>query len=365
MKPMPDTVTIACFITAHGFGHACRAAAIMEAILRLCPDTRFELFTTSPYEIFASSIGGNFGYHPVCGDIGIVQSSPLKENLPATCDQLDRLFPLDPSKVEHLAADLVRLDCRIVICDISPLGIEVARSAGLASVLVENFTWDWIYQSYQPSEPRLGPHIEYLSAVFRRADHHIQTQPLCRPATGALCTAPISRRIRSDRHQVRKRLGISEREKMVLLSMGGIPDRHTFLSQFPEKLEWHLVVAGADPTHTPRQRVMLLPVFSELLHPDLVAAADVLVGKAGYSTVAEAYHCGIPFGYIQRPRSPECTVLESFIDRQLPSLAISAASYGSGDWINEVHDLFHLPRGERGKVNGADEVANYVSTLWG
>lgn len=361
---MPDTVTIAYFITPHGFGHACRAASIMEAILRRYPDTRFELFTTSPYDIFASAIGSNFGYHPVCGDIGFVQSSPLKENLPATCDQLDRLFPLDPSKVEHLAADLVRLNGRLVICDISPLGIEVARSAGLVSVLVENFTWDWIYQSYQPLEPRLGAHIEYLSAVFRRADHHIQTLPICRPATDALHTAPISRRIRLDRNQVRKKLGISEREKMVLLSMGGIPDQHTFLSQLPEKLEWHLVVAGADPTHTPRQRVKLLPAFTELYHPDLVAAADVLVGKAGYSTVAEAYHCGVPFGYIQRPRSPESAVLESFIDRQLPSLALSAASYGSGDWIKDVPDLFHLPRGEQGRANGADEVAAYVSTLW-
>jgi hypothetical protein len=360
---MPDAPTIAYFITAHGFGHACRAAAIMEAILRRHPKTRFELFTTSPRDLFAASIGDDFGYHPVNGDIGMVQLSPLKEDLPATCDQLDRLFPTSPSKVAQMADDLVRLNCNLVICDIAPLGIEVARSAGITSVLVENFTWDWIYRSYEPLAPRFGPHIQYLTAVFRSADHHIQTRPVCRPATDALITAPISRRSRSDRGQVRRRLGISEEDKMILVSMGGIPDRHAFLSRLPEKLEWHLVVAGADTTHSPRQRVRLLSTLAEFFHPDLVAAADVLVGKAGYGTVAEAYSCGIPFGYIKRPRSPESTVLESFIDRHLSSMAIPAASYASGEWIRKVPDLLRLPRGEQGNANGADDVANYISKL--
>ncbi|MEJ2156746.1 MAG: hypothetical protein P8X96_15515 [Desulfobacteraceae bacterium] len=360
---MPHNLAIAYFITAHGFGHACRAAAVMEAILQRYPETRFELFTTSPQELFASSIGHGFGYHPINSDIGVVQLSPLEEDLSATCDQLDRAFPFKTSMVDEIAGDLIQLKCRLVICDISPLGIEVARSAGIESVLVENFTWDWIYRSYQSSEPRFGPHIQYLVDVYRHADHHIQSPPICRPATDAVGMSPISRRVRSERHQVRKRLGISDEEKMVLLSMGGIPDRHAFLSQLPEALEWYLVVAGAGANQSPRKRIRLLPTFSEFFHPDLMAAADALVGKAGYSTVAEAYHCGIPFGYIKRPRSPESAVLESFIDRYLPSMAIPAAAYPSGEWITKLPDLFCKPRSEEKKVNGADQVADYIGKL--
>ncbi len=360
---MPDNLTIAYFITDHGFGHACRAASVMEAFLRRYPQVRFELFTTSPSEIFASSIGRKFGYHPVNGDIGIVQLNPLEEDLSATCDQLDRAFPFKPSMVDEIAGDLIQLKCRLAICDISPLGIEVARSAGIESVLVENFTWDWIYRNYQSSEPRFGPHIQYLAAVFRHADHHIQTPPICCPDANAVHLSPICRRIRSDRRQVRKRLGIPEAEKMILLSMGGIPDRHDFITRLPESLEWYLVVAGAGTVHSPRKKVKLLPTFSEFFHPDLMGAADALVGKAGYSTVAEAYHCGIPFGYINRPRSPESAVLESFIDRYLPSMAIPAAAYTSGEWITKLPDLFSIPRGEEKKVNGADQVADYIGKL--
>jgi len=360
---MPDTITIAYFITDHGFGHACRSAAVMEALLHRCPQIRFELFTTCPRRIFEMSIGDGFGYHRVNGDIGMVQLNPMQEDLSATCDQLDSLLPYKQTEVEELAATLIRLNCRIVICDIVPLGIEVARTAGLPSVLVENFTWDWIYQGYLSNEKRFRPHIDYLAAVFRRTEHHIQTHPFCKPETDAVHTAPISRRNRSSRNLVRRKLGIAEEDKMVLLSMGGVPDPHTFLSLLPDDLDWHLVVAGADRAHTLRNKVMLLPTHSDYFHPDLMAAADVMIGKAGYSTVAEAYQCGIPFGYIKRPRSPESAALEVFIERHLPSTAISTSSYTSGRWVEKVPPLLSLPRALQQTVNGADEVAVYIGKL--
>ena len=123
---MPGHTIIAYFITDHGFGHACRAAAVMEAVLRLDPQVRFELFTTCPRTIFEASIGEGFGYHLVNGDIGMVQLNPLQEDLSATCDQLDLRLPYHRTEVDGLAADLDRLNCRMVICDIAPLGIEAA-----------------------------------------------------------------------------------------------------------------------------------------------------------------------------------------------------------------------------------------------
>ncbi len=362
---MPDHITIAFFVTDHGFGHACRAAAVMEAFLRLDPQVRFEVFTTSPRYIFEASIGDGFGYHPVSGDIGMVQLNPLQEDLSATCDQLDMHLPYHQTDVADLASDLNRLNCRMVICDIAPLGIEAALAAGLPSVLIENFTWDWIYRGYHPREQRFGPHIDYLASIFHRADHHIQTQPLCNPATDAFCTEPISRQCRTSRKEVRRKLGIAEEEKMVLLSMGGVSDAHAFLSLLPDNLDWHLVVAGAEGQHPPRKKVTQLPTHSEFFHPDLMSAADAAVGKAGYSTVAEVYHSGIPFGYIKRPHSPESAVLEAFIDDHLPSRVILASSYASGGWIEEVPALLSLGLGKQRTVNGADDVAAYLSKLLG
>ena len=150
---------------------------------------------------------------------------------------------------------------------------------------------------------------------------------------------------------------------MALLSMGGVPDRHTYLSRLPADLNWHLVIAGADTHSSAHPNVHLLPTHSGFFHPDLMAAANAIIGKAGYSTVAEAHHCGVPFGFINRPGSPESAILEAYIERNLPSKAIPPAAYASGEWIAMVPELFELCRKEHEKGNGADEVASYIARL--
>jgi hypothetical protein len=356
-------MNIAYFITPHGFGHASRAAAVMEAILRSCPEIRFELFTTCPLQIFTDTLGDRFGYHPVQTDIGMVQISPLEEDLAATCDQLDRLLPYNNKWVDKLAAQLNLLDCRMVICDIAPLGIGVSQMAGLPSVLIENFTWDWIYESYLTQWPCLEPHIAYLADLVEHVDHHIQTRPLCNPSNNAVLMGPMSRIPRSSSAHVRKQLGVSQEANLVLVSMGGVPDRFEFLSKLPADLDCHLVIPGADAMPCPHKKVITLPKHSSFFHPDLMAAADALIGKAGYSTVAEAYHAGIPFGYIRRPVSPESAVLEVFINAHMPSIDIPTESYNTGEWVDYLPELLRLPRGPLRTDNGADEAARFILNL--
>ena len=354
---------IAYFITPHGFGHASRAAAVMAATSNLITGIRFELFTTCPQWIFEESLETQFGYHPVPTDIGLVQTSPLSEDLPATCRQLNRMLPFDKSVVKGLASEILKLNCRLVICDIAPLGITVARAAGVPSVLVENFTWDWIYSGYLEAEPGLKPHIDYLAEIFRQADHRIQTSPLCRSVDGSMKAAPISRRARSTRSQVRARLGMNETDKMVLVSMGGVPDRFDFLDTLPGRVDPLLVIPGANGRHFSHPKVILLPTHSNFYHPDLIGAADALVAKAGYSTVAEAYQAGLPFAYVRRPQSPESDALEEFIVRHLPSMRISPETYAAGTWIAAFDGLFHLPGSKMQKPNGADQAAGIIGSI--
>jgi hypothetical protein len=355
--------TIAYFITPHGFGHASRSAAVMAALSERTPGIRFELFTTCPRRIFEASLAADFGYHRWASDIGLVQTSPLAEDLTATCRQLDSMLPFDPATVDRLSRRIRELRCRLVICDIAPLGIVTARAAGLPSVLVENFTWDWIYDGYLEAAPGLQPHIEYLSRIFRQTDYHIQTRPLCRPVAGSFQAAPISRRARSAPDKIRARLGIDRTDKMVLVSMGGVPDRFDFLSRLPDDIGAVLVVPGADGRSSPHPGVRLLPTHSSFYHPDLMVAADALVAKSGYSTIAEAYQCGLPFGYVRRPQSPESDALEKFITGQMTGMAITPQAYADGSWIADLPRLLDIPRAAAQPENGDDTAAGIIQSI--
>ncbi len=183
---MTTPVRIAYFITPHGFGHAARAAAVMVALQEIDPALQFDIFTQVPRRFFQDSWVRDFHYYNVCTDIGMVQTTSLREDLPATVRRLETFCPLDTALTTTLAALLRSASCALVLCDIAPMGIVAARAAGVPSVLAENFTWDWIYQGYVQEEPRLARHIAYLRTIFTAADYHIQTAPACCPCPADL-----------------------------------------------------------------------------------------------------------------------------------------------------------------------------------
>jgi len=351
---------IAYFISPHGFGHAARAAALIEALADAAPALSFDIFTTVPEWFFKDSLSAPFRYHRLKTDVGFVQTSPLHEDLAATLSALDGFLPFDPGATSDLADTITNLGCRLVICDIAPLGIAVAKKAALPSVLVENFTWDWLYAGYPRLNGRFQRHIDYLGKVFSNADVHIQTDPICRKTGADLSVPPMSRKPRESPGDVRKTLSIGDGRKMVVVTMGGIQERYGFLERLKTRPEVRFVIPGGADKKRIEDNLLLPPQRSGVYHPDLINACDALVGKAGYSTIAEAFQAGVPFGYVPRPGFPEMPGLVAFIERQMPSMAIAPEDFEAGEWVSRIDALLSIGRVAEARPNGADTAARYL-----
>jgi len=361
------TTTIAYFITPHGYGHATRACAVMAAVQRIDPTVRFEIFTRVPRWLFEQSLDEPFGYHEVMTDIGLAQYDALHEDVAETVRRLEAFVPFRPALVDPLAQQVTALGCTLLVCDVAPLGIAVAHAAGLRSVLIENFTWDWIYAGYAADEPRLLPYIDALATVFASADITIQTEPVCRLRTNDLLTKPVSRVPRLPRAEVRSRLGISTTTTapIVLITMGGLSatGEHSFLDLLEAHPETTFIIPGASAILQHKTNVLLLPNQSSWYHPDLLNAADAVVGKTGYSTVAEAYHAGLPYGYVSRPKFRESAVMDAYIQTHMRGIAFSEDEFRSGTWLDRLPELLALDRIQRNEPNGADQVARFMLDL--
>lgn len=352
------------FITHHGYGHAARSASVIQALLSRRPGARFRLYTRVPSAFFRQGLPA--ASVQVCDcvtDVGLVQPTPIREDLPATVERLDRFLPFDPEIVNRLAAELTAHQCRVVVADIAPLGIAVGKAAGLPTVLIENFTWDWIYREYVRDHPSLAPHITYLREVTAAADHHIQTEPFCAVREGALSVPPVCRPPRTPRDSIRQELRIPDDANLVMIAMGGVPDRYPFVDALAEHERCHFVAPCAIDSISCRGNVTLLPHHSRFYHPDLVHAADAIVAKAGYSTLAEVYHAGLPFGYILRDTFPETPPFEHYLRRHFDGIRIRPEEFYGGRWIRRIPELLSLPRANRGIDNGADHVAEYLLTV--
>lgn len=364
LSPYNSTAkNIAYFISPHGFGHAARACAVIQAALAVQPDLHFHLFTTIPEWFFTNSLESNWTYHSALCDIGLVQKTAFQEDVDATLRELDRFLPSSESKIQHFADRMHALACQFVISDIAPLGLAAAAKAGLPSVLIENFTWDWIYAGYPARRNDFQPWIDYFAGVFKLATYHIQTQPFCGDIVADLITLPVSRKIRLTRPVIREVLHIPPAQRTVLVSLGGVPERmdvSSLKTAFPDTL---FIIPGGSDDERRTENLLLLPHHHPYFHPDLVGASDAVVGKVGYSTISEVYWAGVPFAFISRPAFRESSPLVDFIKHNIAGIELTQKEFENGAWQHQIGTLLDFSIAKRSGMNGADQIASFLASV--
>jgi hypothetical protein len=175
----------------------------------------------------------------------------------------------------------------------------------------------------------------------------IQTEPVCRRADGALTVSPISRAAFSSREETRRRLGLAPDEPALLVTMGGIPERHGFLDRLAASPGVTFLLPGcrdAGDAVSRHANVLRFAPRCGFHHPDLVRAADTVVGKLGYSTVAEVYAAGTPFVFVGRPKFRESVALAQFARAEMGAEEIGLADFRDGGWVGRAQEWTDRPR---------------------
>ncbi len=356
-----NPLRLAFFVSPHGYGHAARSSAVMAA-LHEKTGAEFEVFTTVPRWFFDESIEGLFRYHDVACDVGFVQASALRYDLDRTVEALHGLLPFAQAVVDDLAVRVLDAACTAVLCDIAPLGIAVGERAGLPSVLLESFSWQWLYEPLHERCPALERFSGELDRWWRKATLHIQTEPLCwRDEAVETLVDPISRAPRLEREQARAQLSIHPDARVVVITMGGYGESLPFLERLGTMSDVIFLVTGASET-TREGNLMLFSSQDAIFMPDLLRAADALVAKLGYGIIAEAWSEGLPFAYVSRRDFREMPPLEAFVRRELPGFEITPEDFAQGGWIDRIPELLSFSRRPRAD-SGADHVAEVVSAL--
>ncbi len=361
MTHREQRLCIGCCISAHGFGHATRAMAVMHALGQRLP-VRFKIVTTVPAWLFDETLTtAPFVLYPFPVDIGLVQKNAMEEDLAATIRALDAFYPLAEDRIDLVAS--VFADCQLVLCDIAPLGIAAAKRAGVPSVLIENFTWDWIYAGYVGQWSRLAAHIAYLAELYAQADYRIQAAPASQPVDDALSVAPVARPLRAP-GLVRERLRPIPGQRLVMVSMGGVGGCEISTAPLLKRKDLLFLLTGRSRENEFIHNLRFLGQEDlAWYHPDLVAAADLVVGKLGYSTVAETYQAGASLAYVRRPGFRESDPLAAFVDARMDSWEIGWEQLQNGAWLKTLPLIPGRPFAPTNRANGADQAADFLVDL--
>ncbi len=348
------------FISEHGFGHASRATSIINKLL--CnKNIRILIFSNIAKWFFDKSIAGNFELFNFQTDIGLIQKNPFEEDLEKTLENLEQFYTFETQRLELFCEKLRAENAHLIISDISPIGIQVGKKLEVQTVLIENFTWDWIYEPYVSTHSEFKKFIEINKKLNSLADFHYQTLPVCNRNEKYSLLPPIFREKRHSKEKMRKELGVPLSAKLVLVTMGGIPLTINQISFKFDVKNTFFVIPGSDvKSQITEDNKIFLPHNHNFFHPDLVHASDLVIGKVGYSTIAEVYSANVPFLYIPRENFRESIYLEKFIQSEMIGFPIKQESLVDGTIKEDLLKALDMSAKLNSVENGADMISAII-----
>jgi L-arabinokinase len=240
----------------------------------------------------------------------------------------------------------------LILMDATQFGAAIAKELGIKSILVTNFTWDFIFQEMLKAvqSDLSKEQIEYYQEMIDQCsqdvlsvDHYLQYPggtPLPRGFDhNKIVPGPLlTRQIRNK--NLRNELGISSEKKILLLGFGGHSADWNLQDSFlPDG--WVCLVLRADPKAMPSERFQVMPYDAYV--PDLIHAADAVLGKIGYGFVSECLGGGTALIYIPRVYWPEEAYLENVLTNVYHAgVRLPLSEYNNGNWTPYIQDALNM-----------------------
>jgi UDP:flavonoid glycosyltransferase YjiC (YdhE family) len=383
LRPRGHPLTIALYVSSHGFGHAVRCAALCGALLAECPEVRIVVLTGAPAAIFPPGVEVERGVI----DAGVVQPNSLEIDARATLERYAALVADEPPRIEAEAARLREIGAHVVVADVPAAAFEIAARAGIPGLALGNFSWDWIYEPFVEQHPEHAPLVAHLRGQYARASRLLRL-----PFHGGLTAFPvvedvplIARASQADRRETRRALGLPPETPLVLFSFGG----HASAQPDPERLarmnRYAFVATGAARTtgglsagplsgslsndDAPADRLgpnlYVVPPMADR-YIDLLAACDAAVVKPGYGIVADLIANRVPALYVSRDGYREEPVLVRALEEEARAIAVDREALGALDLGPALDRLLAMDRPWSDRpLDGAAVVARRILEIAG
>ncbi|MCC7125494.1 MAG: hypothetical protein IT178_11650 [Acidobacteria bacterium] len=373
--------TLVAYISGHGFGHAVRTLALLNAVADLRPDLPIVIRAGIPAWLVEKTARPSIRLEPLDADTGAVQHGSLHVDVGETVRRAVQFMtgrrgaagtPDWPRRVDDEVRALERLRAGCVVADLPPLGIAAGHAAGLPTVAFGNFTWDWIYRAY-PGGAALA---DTIGRIYADADLALRL-----PMWGGFETmtdvedVPLVARVSArSRDEVRRAFGWPLDTPLVLPSFGGFGIRTPDLDRLARLDGYHVLVPDLS---TPGGASLLAPTGSLLpldetrmyamgfRYEDVVHAVDVVVSKPGYGIISECAANGTALLYTSRGDFAEYPVLVQAMPDLLRARFIDQETLFTGNWQASLDAVLAEPAPPPPRLDGATVAAHRLLRIRG
>ncbi|WP_392351687.1 hypothetical protein [Parasynechococcus sp.] len=317
--------------SSHGFGHAARDVAVLQALHQLRPDWQLVLSSQLNERVLMSLIGeAPIQIRPCRWDVGMVQADALGSDPDSTLLALEHLHQQLPDLV-RAEAEWIRSCGRpaLVLGDIPPAAAALAARLDAPLVWMSNFGWDDIYAPFGGAFLR---HAEQARASYAtgqlllRCPFDLAMDWGCpEQQLGLVCGT--ARSLPPDLMEALTTLD----QPLIQIGFGGLglPLDGALLERWTS---CHFVMAAPHALVGDR-----CPANLTLL-PEGVRPLDVFpfcarhLGKPGFSTFAEAMAAGVGLHVVERRDFAEVRALLDGLVRHSHHRQLSREQLMQGDW---------------------------------
>src|SRR5262245_56277798 len=347
------------YVSGHGFGHATRTAEVLRAVRSAAPDLPLTVVGAAPEWLFRGAVPGPFRFRASTLDVGVVQADALRMDEGATAARWRQFSDAYPRRLDEEAGWLRRSGAGLVLGDVPPLAFDAAAEAGVPSVALANFSWDWVYRHLGRGWPELRRAAAHSARAYGRCGLLLEL-----PFAGDLGAFArreaipfVARRSRVPREETRRRLGLDADRPAVLLSFGGLG-----LAGFDAAALKGLAGQAVLGPDGPSADVL---AAHGLRYEDVVAAVDVVVSKPGYGIVTDAIAGRTRLVYTDRGDFPEYAVLVEQMPRYLPTAFVSNDDLRAGRLGLALDEAAAKPFPNAPDLGGAEAAAQRLLEAMG
>ena len=357
-----------CAISSHGFGHAAQVVPVLNELGRRVSGLTAVLRTTVPARFFEANLKIAWEVSPAEQDVGCVQQGPLRIDIPMTWAEHRRFHEQWADTVAAEGRALRSCKPALVLADISYLAIEAAARIEVPAVGLCNLSWDGVLKPFlEPGRHEQTDVIRRIQEAYSLADLMIRIAPgIPMEAFPTIVdVGPVAEVTTPDPSLLRAAVGAEARERVVLVAFGGIALDGLPFDRLARMTGYRFVASGPVPDGIERIRsAACLPMAFD----PLLASADLIVTKPGYSTVVTAVAYRKPVVYVRRYNFADEAVLVDYLHRHGRAVELSAGDFTSGRWEDAlraaeatgVTDSKSVPFALTGATEAADLLRKYL-----
>lgn len=352
-----------CSISSHGFGHAAQVIPVLNNLARILPDTQVILRTHVPESFFRDRLTMDWTVSPSRQDIGCIQEGPLSIQIEKTWAEHRQFHLAWPHTVEQEAHTIKAARPDLILSNISYLAIEAGARLHIPTIALGSLSWDRVLEYFQDHDTDEHRHVvKQIRHSYGQADSLLHVTPSIdmKAFSRIHPIGPLSLEVTATPQKLRHIIGASPDETVVLVGFGGIPFETLPFTTMNQLMGYHIIVDGVvPPEYSMVHSIQSLPIpFSTI-----VASADIILTKPGYSTILEAVSHGTAVVFVRRYNFVDEEPLVRYLTRYGRGIELSQEDFLAGRWQHALQTAATLPAPSESPPpsTGGAEAAEFLS----